>query len=35
MFSVALGWGLMMESGDDDFLQGLVYTFYYAFGSVM
>ncbi len=34
LFTIAYGWGLMMDSGDDDFLQGLVYTFYYAFGSV-
>jgi ABC-type sugar transport system permease subunit len=34
LFSIAYGWGLMMDTGDDDFLQGLAYTFYYAFGSV-
>jgi multiple sugar transport system permease protein len=34
LFAIAYGWGLMMATGDDDFLQGLVYTFYYAFGSV-
>jgi ABC-type sugar transport system permease subunit len=34
LFSIAYGWGLMMMDGDEDFLQGLIYTFYYAFGSV-
>lgn len=33
-FTIAYGWGRMITSGDDDFLQGLIYTFYYAFGSV-
>ncbi|MEO0565916.1 MAG: sugar ABC transporter permease, partial [Chloroflexota bacterium] len=31
---IAYGWGLMIGSGDEDFLQGLVYTLYYAIGSV-
>lgn len=34
LFSMAYGWGLMANAGDDDFLEGLIYTFYYAFGSV-
>ncbi len=32
--SVALGWQLMVRSGDRAFLQGLVRTVYYGFGSV-
>ena len=32
--SVALGWQLMARSGDRAFLQGLVRTVYYGFGSV-
>lgn len=31
---ISLGWNLMREAGDDRFLQGLVRTVYYGFGSV-
>jgi multiple sugar transport system permease protein len=31
---VALGWGRMMAAGDDDFLNSLPITLYYALGSV-
>jgi multiple sugar transport system permease protein len=31
---VSLGWNLMRQAGDDRFLEGLVRTVYYGFGSV-
>jgi ABC-type sugar transport system permease subunit len=31
---VSVGWNAMMGSGDKDFLNGLIYTVYYALGSV-
>lgn len=31
---ISLGWNLMREAGDDRFLEGLVRTVYYGFGSV-
>lgn len=31
---ISLGWNLMREAGDDRFLDGLVRTVYYGFGSV-
>lgn len=31
---IALGWDLMRQAGDDRFLEGLVRTVYYGFGSV-
>jgi multiple sugar transport system permease protein len=34
LFTIAYGWAKLSARGDEDFLQGLVYTFYYAFGSV-
>lgn len=34
LFTIAYGWGLMTQTGDGTFLEGLIYTFYYAFGSV-
>src|SRR5690606_15316002 len=32
--AIGLGWGLMRESGDGRFLEGLERTVYYGFGSV-
>ncbi len=32
--AIALGWGLMMEAGNRAYLNGLVRTVYYGFGSV-
>lgn len=32
--AIALGWGQMIQSGDEDFLNSLPITFYYAIGSV-
>src|SRR5690606_29741171 len=32
--SISLGWGLMMEAGNRTYLNGLVRTVYYGFGSV-
>lgn len=34
LYWVSNGWGLMIAEGNEDFLQGLVYTFYYAVGSI-
>lgn len=34
VYIIANGWGLMMAEGNEDFLQGIVYTFYYAMGSI-
>jgi len=32
--SVALGWGRMVEAGDDEFWRSLVITLFYAFGTI-
>lgn len=34
LVTIAQGWGRMFVSGDDDFLQSLPITFYYAIGAV-
>ncbi|MAU09882.1 MAG: hypothetical protein CL607_08695 [Anaerolineaceae bacterium] len=34
LYWVSNGWGLMISNGDEDYLQSLIYTFYYAVGSI-
>lgn len=33
-YMITYGWGLMMAEGNESFLNGLIYTFYYAVGSI-
>ncbi|MCA9883667.1 MAG: sugar ABC transporter permease [Anaerolineaceae bacterium] len=34
LYWVSNGWGMMISTGDEDYLQGIIYTFYYAVGSI-
>lgn len=34
LYWISNGWAMMISEGNEDYLQGLVYTFYYAIGSI-
>ena len=35
LFFITSNWTIMMQSGDDDFLNALIYTFYYSFFTII
>ncbi len=35
LFFITSNWNIMMQTGDDDFLNALIYTFYYSFFTII